>query len=119
MGPGFTGVGRAPFSYAPTIALNRQIRASCASQKAHPMRLLLALALFAFTACTDDMTAGPPPSCADVGCGSAALCNRKGDCTCPQPDGTSIGCVREPVGSGSGSGSGSANVSSLDDADAL
>jgi hypothetical protein len=24
----------------------------------------------------------PPPSCASLGCGSAALCNRKGACVC-------------------------------------
>lgn len=47
------------------------------------MRTLFVLALLAFVECAAGCPADEKtPTCASLGCGSAALCTRAGACTC-------------------------------------
>jgi hypothetical protein len=45
---------------------------------------IFVLAIAAAAACGDDVA--PVPTCAELGCGEVALCNRSGECTCTPPD---------------------------------
>lgn len=63
------------------------------------MKKIIAIMMFV-AACSDDPKP-EPMSCADVGCGSAALCNRKGDCVCNADPNMPVACRFEPAGSGS------------------
>jgi hypothetical protein len=60
-------------------------------------RSMIVAALLAFVDCAagcgDDNA--PPPTCASLGCGTVALCNRQGQCTC---DGRA--CVQETPDAG-------------------
>ena len=57
------------------------------------------IAIMFLAACGDD-TKQEPLTCAEAGCPDAALCNRKGDCTCPQGSGEEpVACRFVPAGS--------------------